>query len=343
MTYTYVEISSAKETLREDFEKLQDKKQILKHDAIKQLFNKIKDKDIAERKTFGAEVNNLKNEVLQWVNEFGEQADQLPPIDVTAPFDVNIAANNLPKPLDPRYGTLHPITQEIGIISNIFERMGFEVIGSRELDDDYHMFTSLNFPEGHPARDDWDTFITAEGYIAPAHTSTMQNRLISERKQQLESGQPIMVAVPDRCFRNEDLDVTHEHTFYQHEGVMIGKDITVGNLLATLKSFMSSYFKEDLKAKIQPFYFPFTEPSFEFVLQRPKNLRKSESEADMWLELLGCGMIHPNVLTMAGIDATKYNGFAWGGGIDRLIMMKYGIEDVRHFESGKLDFLRQFK
>lgn len=143
-------------------------------------------------------------------------------------------------------------------------------------------------------------------------------------------------------YRNEDLDTTHEHTFYQIEGVYVNKGVTVGNLIATLQTYLSEYFKQELKAKIQPFYFPFTEPSFEFAVERPASLRKESSEADQWLELLGCGMIHPNVLRFAGIDPEIYSGFAWGGGIERLIMMKHGIEDMRYFESGKLEFLRQF-
>ena len=156
------------------------------------------------------------------------------------------------------------------------------------------------------------------------------------------NGEPIAVVIPDRVFRNEDLDATHEHAFYQLEGIYVDKGINVGNLIAILRAFMSEYYGQDLKAKIQPFYFPFTEPSFEFAIERPKTLRKGNTEADMWLELLGCGMIHPNVLKMAGIDSNEYTGFAWGGGVERLVMMKYEVEDIRHFLSGKLDFLRQF-
>jgi len=184
--------------------------------------------------------------------------------------------------------------------------------------------------------------MTDEGLIAPAHTSTMQNRVLQEYKGNLAKGEPIAAVIPGRVFRNEDLDVTHEHTFYQFEGVYVNKGVNVGNLVATLRAFMSEYFGQDLKAKIQPFYFPFTEPSFEFAIERPASLRKGDTEADQWLELLGCGMIHPNVLREAGIDPNEYTGFAWGCGIERLVLMKYGIEDIRHFESAKLEFLRQF-
>jgi phenylalanyl-tRNA synthetase alpha chain len=145
-------------------------------------------------------------------------------------------------------------------------------------------------------------------------------------------------------FRNEDLDARHEHTFYQHEGIFVGKGVHAGMLVATLKNFLSAYFGKEIEARINPFYFPFTEPSFEFSLGCPfcDKAGCNVCSYSGWIELLGCGMIHPNVLRAAGIDPETYTGFAWGGGVERLIMMKHGIEDVRHFESGKLDFLEQF-
>jgi len=223
--------------------------------------------------------------------------------------------------------------------------MGFEAVESRELDDDYHMFSSLNFPEDHPARDDYDTFMTEESLVAPAHTSTMQNRVLKARKKDLEAGKGIRVVIPDRVFRNDDLDARHEHTFYQLEGVYVDKGVSVANLIATLQTFLETYYSRQLKVKTQPFYFPFTEPSFEFAISCPFCDEKGChicSQAG-WIELLGCGMIHPNVLREAGIDPNTYTGFAWGCGIDRLVMMKYSVEDVRYFHSGNLKFLRQFK
>lgn len=334
-------IKKARVSLRSKFEKLEDKRQILKDVELRALYDQIKLVDQAKRRDFGAEVNKLKEELESWVAETKTEESKLSPIDVTAPFDVN--QNVKPALLTADQGTLHPLMKELEVITDIYQRMGFEVMESREIDDDFHMFESLNFPEGHPARDDYDTFMTTDGYIAPAHTSVMQNRALVQRKEQLLKGEPIAVVIPGRVFRNEDLDVSHEHTFYQIEGVYVDKGINVGNLVAVLKSFMGEYFKQDLKAKLQPFYFPFTEPSFEFAIERPEILRKGNTEADMWLELLGCGMIHPNVLKMAGIDPNEYTGFAWGNGIERIVMMKYGIEDVRHFESAKLSFLRMFR
>jgi phenylalanyl-tRNA synthetase alpha chain len=180
--------------------------------------------------------------------------------------------------------------------------------------------------------------------IAPAHTSTMQHRVLKALKPNLEEGRPIAVVIPGRVFRNEDLDARHEHTFYQLEGVYVGKGIHAGHLMATLKTFLQEYYQQELEVKTQPFYFPFTEPSFEFALSCPFCQKKGCNVCSYsgWIELLGCGMINPNVLKMAGIDPTVYTGFAWGGGIERLVMMKYDIEDIRHFESGKLDFLKQF-
>ena len=341
MTYSDPKIAKAFELLKKEFKGLKDKPAILRSNTLKDLFSEIPKLPVEKRSAYGKEVNLLKNEVTSWVDEINNELN-LPVIDVTAPYDINVPVEKRPQLLSPELGTIHPLTKEIEYISDIAYRMGFNVETSRLIDDDFHMFTSLNFPEDHPARDDYDTFITTDGLIAPAHTSTMQNRMLIDYKDNLEKGLPIAVIIPDRVFRNEDLDATHEHTFYQHEGIYVAKNVTVGNLIATLRAFLSEYFQQDLKAKIQPFYFPFTEPSFEFAIERPDSLKKGDTEADQWLELLGCGMIHPNVLQHAGIDSNVYNGFAWGGGVDRLVMMKYGIEDVRHFQSAKLDFLRQF-
>lgn len=337
------DIQKTKELLLKRLEALKEKRSILRAPELRELYGKIKDQPEEQRAAYGQAVNELKQELEALVNTQHTIHDTRPPIDVTAPLDTNA---ELPELLATEDGTIHPISAEIQKISDIFYRMGFEVSASREIDDDYHMFTSLNFPEGHPARDDWDTFMTEEGLIAPAHTSTMQNRIIKARKEQLEQGEPIAVLAVDRVFRNEDLDARHEHTFNQAEGVYVGKGITVGNLVGTLKEFLTTYFGKEVATKITPFYFPFTEPSFEFSLSCPfceegEECRVCSSER--WIELLGCGMIHPNVLRMAEVDPEVYTGFAWGFGVERLVMMKYNIEDIRHFNSGKLAFLRQFK
>lgn len=338
MNYKNENIAAVAEILMKRRDNGEPSSSLLKSVELKSLYAQIPSLPQEMRAEFGQEVNKLRSEL-----ESSEKESEiiLDPIDVTAPFDINSKAR--PKLLNHVMGSKHPISTELENIRDIAYRMGMAVEESRQIDDDWHMFTSLNFPEGHPARDDYDTFITTDGLVAPAHTSTMQNRVLKKYKYNLEKGEPISVLIPDRIFRNEDLDATHEHTFYQHEGVYVSKDVNVGNLIATLKAFLSEYFGQELNAKIQPFYFPFTEPSFEFVVERPDVLKKDDSEEQKWLELGGCGMIHPNVLKMAGIDPEIYTGFAWGFGVERMIMMKYGIEDIRHFESGKIDFLRQFK
>jgi phenylalanyl-tRNA synthetase alpha chain len=347
MNYRNDRINEVADALRRRFAEAEDKSEILRAVELKALFDELKTLPNDQKAGFGQELNALKNELQQMVAEQRDEAEALPPIDVTAPMDVNA-----PKPalLPGEQGTVHPLSREIGTVLDIFYRMGFEAVESREIDDDYHMFETLNFPADHPARDEYDTFMTEQTdkngnpLIAPAHTSTMQNRVMADRKERLEKGESIAVVIPGRVFRNEDLDARHEHTFYQLEGVYVGKGVHAGMLIATLKTFLQEYYGKELEVKTQPFYFPFTEPSFEFALSCPFCDKKGCSVCSQsgWIELLGCGMIHPKVLRHAGIDPEQYTGFAWGGGIERLVMMKYGIEDVRHFESGKLDFLRQF-
>ncbi len=314
---------------------------VLRSAELKSLFDQIKTLSPEDRASFGQEINALRQKLEQILSEHQDKSEEKEPIDVTAPMDANAP---IPELLPATEGSVHPTMRETAKINEIFSRMGFEVWESRNIDNDYNMFTSLNFPEDHPARDDYDTFITEEGLIAPAHTSTMQNRIYKARKKDLGVGKPIAAIVTDRVFRNEDLDARHEHTFYQLEGVYVSKDVNVGNLIATLEEFLSSYFGKKVESRVNPFYFPFTEPSFEFSLSCPFCDKKGCSVCSQsgWIELLGCGMIHPNVLKEGGINPEEYRGFAWGLGIERLIMMKYGIEDVRHFQSAKLDFLRQF-
>ena len=221
----------------------------------------------------------------------------------------------------------------------IYQLMGFDVVESRQLDDEFHMFDSLNFPKEHPARDGYDTFRTEEGLIPPAHTSTMQHRVLKAYRDKLADGGEIAVVVPGRVYRNEDVDATHEHTFYQCEGVYVSRDCTMGQMLGILREFFEKYYEQKLNIRTQPGYFPFTEPSLEFMIEKPKSLGGKKGD---FLEMLGCGMIHPNVLKMAGIDPEIYHGFAWGGGIDRLVMLRYGLKDIRYLESGNLNFLKEF-
>jgi phenylalanyl-tRNA synthetase alpha chain len=346
MNYKNADIARAAGLLEKKLEKLSagQKPAIIRSAELKALFDQLKLLPPDQRRSFGEEVNKLRTHLEALVKSYAQAAEDLVKIDLTAPFDLNVEPRKRPATLPADNGSQHPIMIELELILDIFYRMGFNAIESRQLDDDYHMFGSLNFPEDHPARDDYDSFMTSEGLIAPAHTSTMQNRVLKYYKPNLSQNDPIAVVIPGRVFRNENTDARHDHTFYQLEGVYVDKGINVGHLIATLKTFLQEYYGKELDVRTQPFYFPFTEPSFEFALSCPfcDKAGCNICSYSGWIELLGCGLIHPAVLSEAGIDPVIYSGFAWGGGIDRLVMMKYGVEDIRHFEAAKLSFLRQF-
>ena len=299
---------------------------------------KIREAAAERRAELGRKLNAKKQEILARIAavEQRELDVRVEPIDVTAWSGVN---EPMPELYSTLLGSKHPIMSEIDRVVEIYQLMGFEVMESRQLDDEYHMFDALNFPKEHPARDGYDTFRTEEGLIPPAHTSTMQHRVLKKYRERLGDGGQIAVVVPGRVYRNEDVDATHEHTFYQCEGVYVSQDCNMGQMLGILREFFEKYYEQKLNIRTQPGYFPFTEPSLEFMIEKPKALGGKKGD---WLEMLGCGMIHPNVLKRAGIDTEKYHGFAWGGGIDRLVMLRYGLGDVRMFESGNLNFLREF-
>jgi phenylalanyl-tRNA synthetase alpha chain len=252
---------------------------VLKSDQIKQLYAVIPTLDPSERGAYGKAVNELKValEAAVALREAELEDSTVEPIDVTAPRDINAAE---PQLLPTEQGTQHPLTHELENVIDIFTRMGFEAIESRQIDDDHHMFGALNFPENHPARDGYDTFRTEEGFIPPAHTSTMQNRILKEGRQKLEAGGQIAAISYGRVFRNEDVDPTHEHTFYQCEGVFVSKDASLGEMLGTLRSFFETYYGQKLKIKTQPGYFPFVEPGLEFAIEKPAALGGKPGE---WL------------------------------------------------------------
>lgn len=296
-------------------------------------YAKIKDLPPEKRGEFGRQMNAKKQAILAKIAAAEEvlESEAVKPLDISAP-----CAPNQPIP-DLKLGSKHPLMVELDRVASIYANMGFNVIESQQLDDEFHMFDSLNFAKGHPARDGYDTFRTSEDFIPVAHTSSMQHRVLKKYKKELDAGGQIAVVIPGRVFRNEDADATHEHTFYQCEGVFVSKDATMGQLFGILKRFFEIYYGQKLDLKTQPGYFPFTEPSAEFLIEKPASLGGKG-----YLEMGGCGMIHPNVLKKAGIDPEIYHGFAWGGGIDRLAMLKYHLSDVRYFESAKLDFLEEF-
>lgn len=346
MKYSFDDIAQAYEKLEAEIKTAKDPGAVLKSEVLKNLYSQIPKQKDEDKANYGQEVNALKDQIHAMVadGQAAKQEAELSSIDITAPFDVNSSLKDVAL-LPASEGSRHPISKELDRVLSIFETMGFAAVESRQLDDDYHMFGSLNFPSDHPARDDYDTFMTEEGLIAPAHTSTMQNRVMIENRDKLENGDNIQVVVPGRCFRNEDVDARHEHTLHQVEGVMVGEGITVGHLIGTLQTFLEAFYGQKLEVKTQPAYFPFVEPGFEFSMSCPfcekKGCKVCSHEG--WIEILGCGMIHPNVMREAKIDPEKYTGFAWGFGLDRLVMMQHNIDDIRWFHSGKIEFLEQFK
>ena len=331
-------IDAVRQELLERVIQLDTPREVLRAPELKALYGQIGQLSPEERGPFGKAVNEIKIALEAAISAREESLSSaaVEALDVTLPWDVNAKA---PALLSTVQGSQHPLTTELDRVIDIFTRMGFAAVESRQIDDDYHMFSALNFPENHPARDGYDTFRTEEGFIPPAHTSTMQHRILREGKAQLEQGGNIAAISYGRVFRNEDVDATHEHTFYQSEGVFVSETATLGELIGTLRRFFEVYYGQNLKIKTQPAYFPFVEPGLEFAIEKPAALGGKPGE---WLEMAGCGMVHPNVLSEAGIDSTKYRGFAWGMGIERLVMLKYGIDDLRHFEAAKLNFLRKF-
>lgn len=307
-----------------------------KKGEITLLMKQIPSFSLEEKRRFAPLLNQFKITLTQKLEERYLQLKQKQAHERF--FDITLPGEKV------QTGSLHPITQVRLQVEEIFEKMGFEVLEPHEIDDDYHVFTSLNIPPEHPARDMWDTFWTEEDFIPITHTSSMQNRSLREKTP------PFGVIVPGRCFRHEATDARHEHTFYQVEGLYVAEKINLSHLLGTLLAFLEEYFQKKLKYKIQPSYFPFVEPGLEFLVSCVICDGKGEKEKKPcstcghsgWLELIPCGPVHPRVLEMGGIDPNRYSGFAWGMGLDRLVMLKYGIEDIRHFHSGNLKFLKQF-
>ena len=235
-------------------------------------------------------------------------------------------------------GFLHPISQIQYEIEDIFTSMGFQILDGPEAETDYYNFEALNIPKHHPARDMQDTFWTEDGNLLRTHTSAIQVRGMEKMEP------PFKVIGPGRVFRYESTDASHENTFYQVEGMMVDKDISVSNLIYVMKKLLSEIFKRDVHVRLRPGYFPFVEPGFELDINCLicGGTGCSVCKQTGWVELLPCGLVHPNVLKHGGIDPEKWSGFAFGLGLNRLIMMKYGINDIRHFLSGDIRFVKQF-
>lgn len=344
MKFTNKEIEKTHNQILKDKDSLNaeefNKKYLSKDGEVKKLLGEIRNINERERATYGQEVNSLKvfcQEALQNIETNSDKETSKRELDVTAPFDINVSKKNRVSTVG-NNGTIHPLSHELNNILDIFKRMGFNIEDSRQLDNDYNMFETLNIPEGHPARDVWDTFWTEENLIPPAHTSTMQNRVLRKYKT------PIRTVIPGRCFRNEATDANHEHTLHQIEGVYVDKNISLGDMLGTIKTYLEEFFGQSLEIRVQPAFFPFTEPDMEFMISCPLcNATGCPTCGHSgWMEAMGCGMIHPSVLKEGGLDPEVYTGFAWGFGLDRLVMLKHKIEDIRWLHSGDMEFLSQF-
>ena len=262
--------------------------------------------------------------------EFDRQA-------LAARLDAEWIDLTLPAP-GPRPGSLHPITQVQMEIEDLFTSMGFAVLGGPEVETEYHNFDALNIPADHPARDMQDTFWLKDGNLLRTHTSPVQVRGMERL------GPPLRMIAPGRVFRNEEVDASHEHTFYQLEGMMIDREVSVAHLIYFMKTLLSHIFGREVTVRLRPGYFPFVEPGFELDIQCLicGGTGCPVCKYGGWVELLPCGLVNPNVLRMSGIDPEEWNGFAFGLGLTRLAMMRYGIDDIRHLQGGDLRFLKQF-
>jgi phenylalanyl-tRNA synthetase alpha chain len=237
-----------------------------------------------------------------------------------------------------RPGSLHPITQIQAEIEDLFTSMGFAILYGPEVETEEHNFDALNIPLTHPARDMQDTFWLSNGHLLRTHTSPVQVRGMRSL------GAPLRMIAPGRVFRNEEVDASHEHTFYQVEGMMIDRNVSVANLIYFMKTLLSGIFKRDVTVRLRPGYFPFVEPGFELDIRCLicDGAGCPVCKQSGWVELLPCGLVHPNVLRMSNIDPEEWGGFAFGLGLTRLAMMRYGIDDIRHLQGGDLRFLAQF-
>ena len=264
--------------------------------------------------------------------EMQREIESMPLFDISVP-------QNLAR------GAYHPITLVQRECEAIFKSMGFTVEDYSEVVTDYECFESLNIPKDHPARDMQDTYYLENGQLLKSQTSAAQNAIYKKYKDALvNDGVPIKAIFPGRCFRNEATDACHENTFFQMEGVMVGKNISISNLIYFMKTMLSEVFRKDIKVRLRPGFFPFVEPGFELDISCLicGGEGCSSCKHSGWLELCPCGMIHPEVLKAGGIDPEEYTGFAFGLGLTRLAMMKYGVKDIRDLNSGNLKALSQF-
>lgn len=312
-----------------------------KKGSVTDLLKGMKELSNDERKVFGQKVNELKGLVNQKITEKTQELKEKEiqkEIELMPEFDLS-----MPPVMD--RGSYHPITLVQRECERIFKSMGFTVEDYSEIVTDYECFESLNIPKHHPARDMQDTYYLTNGQLLKSQTSAAQNAIYKKYRDALvNGGVPIKAIFPGRCFRNEATDACHENTFFQMEGVMVDKNISISNLIYFMKTMLSEVFQKDIKVRLRPGFFPFVEPGFELdiscLICGGEGCPSCKHSG--WLELCPCGMIHPEVLKAGGIDPDEYTGFAFGLGLTRLVMMKYGIKDIRDLNSGSLKTLSQF-
>lgn len=310
-------------------------KYVGKTGALTSIMKIMKDLSNEERREFGKEVNDAKQTITTLLKEIGEKLEKErieAELKATKAIDLTI-------PTTEKSGSLHPITVIEHKIIEVFRSMGFSVEDGNEIETEYNNFEAVNIPKNHPARDMQDTFYLSNGQLLKTHTSAAQNRIM--RKY----GAPLKAIFPGRCFRNEELDASHENTFFQLEGMMIDKNVNISNLIYFMKEMLRNVFGKDVEVRLRPGFFPFVEPGFELDCSCPycggKGCKVCKNGG--WIELCPCGMIHPNVLKMGGIDPEEYQGFAFGLGLTRLAMMTYEVNDIRVLNSGNIKALSQTK
>jgi phenylalanyl-tRNA synthetase alpha chain len=307
-----------------------------KKGTITELLPQLKTLSIDEKREFGPLIQSLRKEVEETLKEKLlnlAKKQQESSILKSKHFDVTAYK---PSSTD---GHLHPYSRIIEEIEDIFTSMGYEIFDGPEVDKDYYNFTAVNIPQDHPARDMYDTFwLDIPGMLLRTHTSSVQAHAMKNKKL------PIAIAVPGRCYRHEAVDASHDVMFMQCEGLLIDKKVSLSNLFATAQHFLQALFKKkNLNIRIRPGFFPFVEPGIEIDMQCPFCTSGcSVCKKTKWIEVFPAGLIHPNVLREAGIDPDEYSGFAFGFGLTRLAMIRYGINDIRLLHSGKIKFLEQF-
>ncbi|MBO5476589.1 MAG: phenylalanine--tRNA ligase subunit alpha [Clostridia bacterium] len=304
-----------------------------KKGLVIEILKNLKNVEADKRKEVGEKANVLRVEIEKMIETKKEELKELEyenSIKNSEKIDITI-------PVEDKVGSLHPITIVQRELEEIFTGMGFTVEDGNEVETEYNNFEAVNVPKYHPARDMQDTFWLENGELLKTQTSAAQNKIM------LKYGAPLKAIFPGRCFRNEALDASHENTFFQMEGMMIDKDVSISNLIYFMKTLLSEIFKKDVEVRLRPGYFPFVEPGFELDIKCPYCDGKGckVCKGGSWIELCPCGMIHPNVLKMGGIDPEEYSGFAFGLGLSRLAMMKYNINDLRALNSCDVRVLKQ--